>query len=207
MNSLYIFLQAIVVGFAIAAPVGPIGVLCIKRTLSSGFLAGLATGFGASFAGSVYAAIIAFGITALTALLTNNIFVIKLVGGALLVFLGIQEMRTKVSFSAVTVGNRLRPLQLITTAFFIALANPMTLLGYLGLVPALAAEFCCTPAQAATMICGLFTGSMLWWISLSGLVSSFRHRLSDKALQVIGISSGIVLIGFGLFVFISALIA
>lgn len=207
MESLIIFFQAMLIGFAIAAPVGPIGILCIKRTLSGGFFAGLATGFGSAAAGATYGSIIAFGITAITTLLVSNMFLIKLVGGAVLVLLGVRELRMKVVLSSTNAGNNSSPVRLVSSAFLIAITNPMTLLGYLGLVPALAGEFCCTPTQATVMILGLFSGSMSWWITLSTLVSVVRHRLSANMLQTIGILSGLVLIGFGLFVFIGALVA
>lgn len=207
MSAFVIFLQALFVGFAIAAPVGPMGILCIKRTLAGGFWAGFVTGLGSALAGATYGALIAFGITAITTLLVSNMFLIKLIGGTVLVLLGVRELRMKVVLSFPSASKNSSFVELISSAFLIAITNPLTLIGYLGLVPALAGEMCCTSTQAAVMLGGLFTGSISWWITLSALVSILRHRLSVKALHVIGVLSGAILIGFGLFVFIGALVA
>lgn len=207
MSSLIIFLQAMVVGFVIAAPVGPIGILCIKRTLMTGFWAGIVTGLGSALAGATYGTLVVFGLTAITSFITSEIFWIKLFGGVLLMILGARELwslqRHTLSFANTDHTTLMRSL---STAFVVALSNPMTLIGYFSMVPALAANFCCTPAQGVVLVGGIFTGSLSWWLLLSSIVTITRRRLPQKFLNMINIGSGIVLIGFGLFVFMSALV-
>ena len=90
-----VFLRAFLIGISIAAPVGPIGVLCIRRTLSNGKLAGFLSGMGAATADMVYGAIAAFGLTFITNLLVENAFWLKLVGGLFLLYLGIKTFLEK----------------------------------------------------------------------------------------------------------------
>ena len=87
---LSLFIKGLIIGFAIAAPVGPIGVLCIQRSLHNGFKIGLMTGLGAAFADGSYGLIAGFGLTALSSLLINHQFLIRLVGGLFLIYLGIK---------------------------------------------------------------------------------------------------------------------
>lgn len=207
MNSLFIFLQAMVVGFAIAAPVGPIGILCIKHTISAGFWAGIVTGLGSALAGATYGTLVVFGLTAITTFVTSEIFWVKLIGGLLLMFLGMRELRSSQRLIPVNHTEHATLANSLGTAFIIALSNPMTVIGYFSMVPALAANFCCTPAQGVVLVGGIFAGSMSWWLLLSSLVATTRRRLPQKFLNLINKGAGIVLIAFGFFVFISALLS
>jgi len=204
MNSFFIFLQAMVVGFAIAAPVGPIGILCIKRTLSGGFWSGMVTGLGSSIAGALYGTLVVFGITATTAFIASEIFWIKLLGGFVLIMLGVRELwvlrNHTLSFTPAESSTLLKALG---SAFFIALSNPMTVIGYFSMVPVLAANFCCTPAQGAVLVSGIFAGSMAWWLLLSAGIATTRRRISPTVLSLINRGAGVILIGFGLFILIS----
>lgn len=207
MNSFFIFLQAMVVGFAIAAPVGPIGILCIKHTISSGFWAGIVIGLGSALAGATYGTLVVFGLTAITTFVTSKIFWVKLIGGILLMILGIRELRSSQRFVSVNHTQESTLAHSLGTAFIIALSNPMTLIGYFSMVPALAANFCCTPAQGVILVGGIFAGSMSWWLFLSSLIATTRRRLPQTFLNLINKGAGVILIAFGFFVFMSALLS
>jgi threonine/homoserine/homoserine lactone efflux protein len=206
MTTVPIFFQAMAVGFVIAAPIGPMGVLCIKRTLTNGFWCGLATGLGAASGGAVYGILVAFSITSITAFLTSKMLSIKLIGGGLLAILGVRELY---SHKNLVVGGseHLSFAKALGSAFLVALTNPIGLISFLSIIPALVESLCCTPMQAVILVSGIFTGSITWWLILSTIISRTKRHLSVNQLQIIRVLSGIVLICFGLFISFKALVS
>ena len=191
-----LFLRAFIIGISIAAPVGPIGVLCIRRTLANGKAAGFISGLGAASADMVYGAIAAFGLTAITGLLVENAFWLRILGGVFLLYLGVKTFLEKPSDKAAQAaqGNLL---SMYTTTFFLTITNPMTILSF-------AAIFAGTMlgnemGNPLVMVAGVFTGSAVWWLGLSLGVGIVRERLTHIHMAWINRISGAVIIVFGLF--------
>lgn len=195
-ESISLFLRALLIGISIAAPVGPIGVLCIRRTLANGKLAGFASGMGAASADMVYGAVAAFGLSAVTGLLVENALWLKIIGGIFLLYLGMRTFVEKPSDKpAQASANGLSSMYLST--FFLTITNPMTILAF-------AAIFAGTmlgekSGSPLLMVAGVFTGSAAWWLTLSFGVEVLRDRLNQTHMAWVNRFSGIVIIAFGVY--------
>ena len=192
-----IFLRGLLLGLSIAAPVGPIGVLCIRRTLGAGIVSGIVSGLGAALADSLYGAVAAFGLTTLSALLLTYSDGFRLGGGLFLLYLG---GKTFIARPAAVVprndaAGRLRD---FSSALFLTLTNPMTILSFTAIFAGLGFGGGQNGLHlAGWLVGGVFSGSLLWWVLLSSLVGRFRHRLDSAAFRLINRASGIILLGFG----------
>jgi threonine/homoserine/homoserine lactone efflux protein len=192
-----VLLQGVAVGLSIAAPVGPIGVLCIRRTLSEGRLAGLVSGLGAATADAVYGCIAAFGLSLVTELLVGQEVWLRLVGGLLLCILGVKTLFSPAAREAAQVrGTGL--VGAYASTFALTLTNPMTVLSFAAILSGLGVAEKNTGA-AALLVLGVLLGSALWWLMLSTLVSLVKGCLSLRALSWINRLSGTVILAFGLY--------
>jgi putative LysE/RhtB family amino acid efflux pump len=197
--------KGLVLGFSIAAPVGPIGVLCFRRALDQGFWPAVAGGLGTAVADAAYAAVAAFGITVISTLLLDYQRALAIVGGMALLWLGARALRTRPAERPASAGDRgLAPMFVAT--FLLTLANPSTILSFaavfagLGLIGAMRGT-----AAAGVLTLGVFAGSMLWWVLLSGTVSALRTRVPRTALVWVNRASGLLLGAFGIYVLGNAL--
>ncbi|MFZ5879891.1 MAG: LysE family translocator [Chloroflexota bacterium] len=193
-----ILLKGVLLGFSIAAPVGPIGVLCIRRTLTDGRAAGLVSGLGAASADAFYGCIAAFGLTFISDLLISQQLWLKLVGGAFLCYLGIRTLLTKPAQEAASAqGTGL--LGAYTSTLFLTLTNPMTILSFVAIFAGLGiASTRADYASAALLVLGVFLGSALWWLLLSGGVGLLRNRFNAQAMTWVNRISGTVILAFGI---------
>jgi len=195
-----IFLRAFLIGISIAAPVGPIGVLCIRRTLSNGKLAGFLSGMGAATADMVYGAIAAFGLTVITNLLVENAFWLKLIGGLFLLYLGIKTFFEKPADRAAQ-AKQGGYFSMYLSTFFLTITNPITILSF-------AAIFAGTMigqniGSPLLMVAGVFAGSASWWLALSFGVGLMRDKLNQTHMTWINRISGTIIILFGIFALIN----
>ncbi len=190
-------IKGLVIGLAIAAPVGPIGVLCIRRTLAEGRLVGLLTGMGAATADGVYGAIAGFGLTAVTDLLIGHGPWLGIVGGLFLCYLGVRIFTA----APVESAGPAHPGALFATfssTFALTLTNPTTILSFVAIFAGLGLGNTGGDYFAASlMVAGVFVGSALWWVGLSGAVSIFRVRVGRRAMRAINRLSGLLIGGFG----------
>jgi threonine/homoserine/homoserine lactone efflux protein len=196
MTSEYL-LKGLLIGVAIAAPVGPIGLLTIRRTLASGWAAGFATGMGAATADAVYGAIAAFGLTAISALLVEQQGVLRLLGGLFLIYLGVQ---TFCAAPAATPGGDARAAGIAMawgSAVLLTLTNPATILSFVAVFAGLGLAAAEAMSDAALMVAGVFFGSAAWWLILSSVVMRVRHRLAARHLRWINWACGTALIAMG----------
>jgi threonine/homoserine/homoserine lactone efflux protein len=198
--------KGLVLGFSIAAPVGPIGVLCFRRALDQGFWPAAAGGLGTAVADAAYAAVAAFGITVISTLLLDYQRALAIVGGMALLWLGARAFRTRPAERPASADDRgLAPM--FAATFLLTLANPSTILSFaavfagLGLVGATRGG-----AAAGVLTLGVFAGSMLWWILLSGMVSALRTRVPRTALVWVNRVSAFLLGAFGVYVLGNALV-
>ncbi len=192
------FLKGLLIGFSIAAPVGPIGLLCIQRTLSRGRLHGLVTGLGAAGADAVYGCVAGFGITAVTGLLLGGQEWIRLFGGFFLCWLGARTFFSNPPERAAEASGSGLAASWLST-FFLTLANPMTILSFVAVFAGLGITGANGDWRAAlALVAGVFLGSALWWLLLSGGVSLAGKRMGSGALVLVNRASGAVIAVFGL---------
>jgi threonine/homoserine/homoserine lactone efflux protein len=190
------FFRGLVIGFSIAAPVGPIGVLCVRRTLADGRAIGLAVGLGAAAADAVYGAVAGFGLTAVSSLLVRQQGVLRLVGGLFLCYLGVRTILARPADRAARAGGA-GLLGAFTSTFGLTLMNPATILSFVAVFAGLGIAGTGSWREATILVAGVFLGSALWWLLLSGVVSALRSRLHLSALRWVNRLSGAVLLAFG----------
>jgi len=198
------FLRGLAIGFSIAAPVGPIGVLCIRRTLAEGRLCGFASGLGAATADAVYGCVAGFGLTAVSDLLVSQQTGLRLIGGLFLVYLGVKSFFARPAGSAATPNGGALAGAYAST-FLLTLTNPMTILSFAAVFAGLGLGGGATNyAGAALLVLGVFLGSALWWLCLSGGVGLFREKLNDDHFRWVNRISGTIIAGFGLLALLSS---
>jgi threonine/homoserine/homoserine lactone efflux protein len=190
-------LQGGIIGLSIAAPVGPIGVLCIRRTLTEGRLAGLVSGLGAATTDAFYGSIAGFGLTAISGLLVSQQAWLRLVGGLFLCYLGVKTLLARPAQQAAAVRGR-GLWQTYASTLFLTLTNPMTILSFAAIFAGLGlARTHGDYASAAMLVLGVFLGSAAWWLLLSSSVDAFRAKFPTAGLLWVNRVSGVIILGFG----------
>lgn len=193
-----LLLRGLLIGFSIAAPVGPIGALCIRRTLANGRAAGLVSGLGAASADAIYGCVAGFGLTFISGMLLSQQVWLKLIGGAFLCYLGVRTLMARPAEQAAKAGGA-GLLGAYASTFILTLTNPTTILSFLAVFAGLGlASAAGDYGQAALLVLGVFAGSALWWLLLSGGVSLLRARLNTEALVWVNRASGIIIMAFGI---------
>lgn len=200
---IHFLLKGLIIGFSIAAPVGPIGVLCIRRTLANGRAAGLLSGLGAATADALYGCVAGFGLTLISSFLVNQQSWIRLIGGTFLCYLGVKTLLTKPAQEPAVVKNKGLPGAYAST-FFLTLTNPMTILSFAAIFAGLGlASVKNSLSSSGILVLGVFCGSAAWWLLLSGVVGFFREKFGFKAMQWVNRISGLILLGFGMYALVS----
>lgn len=220
--ALSFFLKGLIIGFSIAAPVGPIGVLCVRRTLADGRAAGFVSGLGAATADATYGAIAGFGLTFVSGLLLGHQAWFRVAGGAFLIYLGVRTFTAKPTTERPTTEGPSRTgadlLRAYASTFLLTLTNPLTILSYAAVFAALglangtgghaqAGGYAVAGgyARAGALVAGVFLGSAAWWLILSGSAGVARSRVGPSGMRWINRLSGCIITAFGLAAFISLL--
>jgi arginine exporter protein ArgO len=223
-TSTQLILSGLVIGVLIAAPVGPVNIVCIQRTLERGFWGGLAAGLGAVFADGIIAAVAAFGVTAISGVMSSYEQEIQLVGGLIIIIFGLKLYTAKPKLVAQKrtnwaqlrrivdwVPERLRPAlrfqiwrilphaSVIPQTFFLTITNPGAILGLFAIVGGLGSVIggFRNYVEALTLVVSVMLGSLLWWAVLSRLIEKLRHKLTENRLKVINQVAGLGLLVFG----------
>jgi threonine/homoserine/homoserine lactone efflux protein len=194
---LSLLLRGMVIGLAIAAPVGPIGVLCIRRTLAEGRVVGLVSGLGAASADAIYGMIAAFGLSSVLSLLTGLSFWTRLLGGLFLIYLGLRTLRERPAEHAAPVSSA-GLLGAYGSTLLLTLTNPATILSFVAIFAGLGLGTTAGGGEAALLVGGVFLGSAGWWLLLSGGVSLVRDRISPRSLRWINVAAGVIILSFGI---------
>lgn len=195
--------KGLVIGFSIAAPVGPIGMLCIRRTLGNGRVAGLLSGLGAATADAIYGCIAGFGVVFVSTILLTQQVWLRLVGGLFLCYLGARTFLASPE-ERISATNPLGLAGIYLSTFFLTLTNPMTIISFAAIFAALGAgNTSASYISAVTLVVGVFVGSALWWLILSSIVSLFRSKLQPGWLKWVNRLSGLVILGFGVLAILS----
>lgn len=203
MENLTFLLRGFIIGFSIAAPVGPIGILCIQRTLRYGRMTGFISGLGAATADAIYGMVAGLGLTAISGLLLSQGSLLRLAGGVFLCYLGIRTFleRPASGGQAAAEGSANLPLKnAYATTVALTLTNPMTILSFTAIFAGLGlAAGGSTWASALALVLGVFFGSASWWLTLSFVSGLFRQKLGTPGgLRWINRISGAVILGFGI---------
>jgi threonine/homoserine/homoserine lactone efflux protein len=215
---LELFLRGVAIGFAVAFALGPIGLLVIRRTIERGWRYGFLSGTGVATADATYAAIAAFGLTAVSELLVGIDRWLGILGGVVLLVLAVRALRAATSigrpgdpdaFSGVSdategsgaagmeVGARGGPLVAWATMVGLTLANPATILSFAALFASIGAGTG-GAAGATAVTAGVFLGSVAWWALLTGIVAGVRARMTPSVVRWLNVASALVIGGFGL---------
>lgn len=193
----------IAIGIAVAAPIGPVNLIVIRRTLRFGSLVGFLSGAGAAVGDGIFAAIAGFGLTAAIEFVVRHEQTLQLVGGIFLIVLGLHTFRAhphlgdegpeKLSGATARVA---------ATTFVLTITNPATMLGFIAIFGGISGFTAQgqSYAHAATLVGSVFGGSALWWAGLSGFVSLFRQRMNDRLLEIVNHVSGGLITIFGVVV-------
>ncbi|PZV08624.1 MAG: lysine transporter LysE [Leptolyngbya sp.] len=190
-------LKGMGLGLAIAVPVGPIGLLCIRRSLTQGQLMGLVTGLGAATADGIYGSIAGFGLTAVADLLVSHTHAMQLIGGIFLCYLGFITLRAAPATEAAKISSRGLWGAYVST-LFLTLTNPATILSFIAIFAGLGLVGTRQSWGASlTLIIGVFLGSALWWLCLSWGVTLFSQRLTPQRLKWLNRLAGAAIFGFG----------
>jgi len=194
-----LFLKGLILGFSIAAPVGPIGLLCINRALLLGGRFGFASGLGAATADAIYGSLAAFGLGVISRFLVAQHAWIHLAGGIFLAYLGIRGLISKPTVRAADApASGLIWHYLSTLA--LTLTNPMTILSFVAVFAALGVAHTANVYVSGTFtVLGVFLGSSLWWLSLTLFVTLARRKFDTRMIQQIGRFSNLVILGFGVY--------
>ena len=201
------FIKGLILGFSIAAPVGPIGILCIKRTLAYGRLSGFISGLGATTADCFYGVVAAFGLTTISNIFLNQQFWFRLIGGLFLLYLGIKTFLSKPSEKQISDEKKHNLIHHYISVVFLTITNPTTILSFAAMFAGLGlGNMNNNFLTALSMVVGVATGSMAWWLILSEGVSLLRKKINTTRLTRINQFSGVIIISFAAFALMGILI-
>jgi threonine/homoserine/homoserine lactone efflux protein len=202
MNGAF-FLHGLLIGLSVAAVVGPMSILCMQRTLRGGYLYGMISGLGIATADALYGSVAAFGLTVIGAVLVHHQGWLHLCGGLFLIYLGIKAVFSKPAARAVAAQAH-NLLGAYVSTFLLTITNPLTILSFAAIFAGLGVGSASQGILPAILVvCGVFSGSSLWWFLLTSSISALRKRLSAPWLMWINRLSGAVLTLFGLAVLLS----
>jgi threonine/homoserine/homoserine lactone efflux protein len=204
------FLKGILIGLAIAMPVGPIAIILMKTTLAHGRKAGFAVGAGAACADTIYAMIGVFGVVLVLGFLEAHSVGIRIIGGSVLICMGAKNIwshsEKDVQANVKPMGSKI--IKDFVSSFFLTLTNPATIVAFIAIFAALGIK--AGPGgdatEAALVVAGVFSGSLLWWLILTLSIAYFRSRVTAKLLHKINVFSGVAIILFGVAAMLSAVV-
>ncbi len=192
------FFHGTVLGFSIAAPVGPIGLLCIRRAVTHGRMAGFVSGLGAAAADTLYGLVAALGLTAVTEFMLGHRLWFQGAGGVFLGCLGWRIMRGTATVMPAAAAPAPNLAAAFGSTFVLTVLNPMTIVAFLGAFAGLSMQADTARGAAFFLVAGVFTGSTLWWLILSQIAGGLRDRLRPALLHRINQAAGAVVVIFGL---------
>ena len=191
-----LFLKGLAFGFLLAASVGPMWLLCFRRTIEQGALAGFVSGLGIAVADGLYGAVAAFGLTAISGVLFEYSFWIGLTGSVFLLYLGVKTLLSRPELNASSASSAGLAQGFLST-LGLTLANPPTILAFVAIFAGLGLASSSDYGAASLVVLGVFLGSASWWIVLAAGAGWLRNRIGPALLRTINIVSGLTILGFG----------
>jgi threonine/homoserine/homoserine lactone efflux protein len=202
-----LFIQGIIIGIALAAPIGPIALICIQRTLAEGRLHGIISGIGVATADACYAAVVAFGLALISDFLLARQWFFRLFGGIVLIGVGIRIFLSKPPDTTVKPEHE-SFFRDYYTMLALTTANPLTILFFTIIIPAFSVVIGETSSVSpALFVIGVFIGEGLWWICLCGILGSMRTYLNRVRLSLINRLAGLFIAIFGVAMIVSLFIS
>lgn len=202
MKAIELLIRGVLAGLIIAAPVGPVNVICVQRTIAKGWRSGLISGLGSAVADSIYGAIAAFSITFVIRILIREEFWIRLAGGSLLILIGVLYYFKQPQ--SIEEQERQSERTEFVSTFLLTLTNPTTVLSFLIVLSAVGLASNENWWLTSLIVAGIFCGSMLWWIILTATVNHFRKRFSDRTMLWMNRVAGLAIGAFGLITILSS---
>ena len=190
-----LLLKGLAFGFLLAAAVGPMWVLCLRRTLASGPLVGLASGLGIALADGFYGAVAAFGLTAISGFLLAHAFWIGLLGAAFLIYLGLRTLFASPHIKEQSEAPLSLPAALLST-LGLTLTNPPTIVAFAAIFAGLGLVSSADYGAAALIVAGVFAGSAAWWVILALAAGKLRNRIGPRLFRAVNIVAGVSILGF-----------
>jgi threonine/homoserine/homoserine lactone efflux protein len=200
-----VLLKGVVIGFSLAAPIGPVGMMCIRRTLTHGHLRGFVSGLGAAVADSVYAIIAAFGITLISNFIIAEEYWIRLVGGVLLILLGLRTILVHPIETSPKNGLNGHASAFVSM-FFLTFTNPMTMFAFAVVFAGIGAGSTVGAGNTLTaslLVAGVFLGSALWFLLITSAVHFYKDRFKLWGLKIVNVISGSFILVCGIIVLAS----
>lgn len=189
-------LKGVLIGLSVAAPVGPMSMLTMRRAIDRGLAAGLVSGLGIALADATYGAIAAFGLTSLSDLLIDHQRIIRVAGGFALLFIAVRILRgarQPVEARSETAASQ-GLARVVGTMFVLTLSNPTTILSFAAIFGGLGLSLGSSTPESLLLVSSVFAGSMLWWLVLCGLLARVRHRLTPAWIARIDLAAGVVIL-------------
>lgn len=207
MDHFWLIASGIVIGVMVAAPIGPVNLICIRRTLAYGVPNGFVSGLGAAAGDAVFAAVIAFGLTAVSQLIEGFGWGLQLAGGVILLVFGFRTFFAEPTTAAVRDGRAITDRRsglpgAMASTFALTVTNPATLLAFIGLFGGLGAVAGRegTWMTALVLVAAVFVGSSLWWLALTSFTGLFHGQLNQHRMRRINQASGVIIGAFGFIV-------
>lgn len=192
-----LYLKAIGVGIAIAAPIGPMSLLCMRRTLTHGWCHGLAIGGGIAIGDATYGMVAALGLAGVSRFMLTYEKPLHIAAGLFLIYLGLKTFWASHANEAVEIAPSRGLPRDLATSLLLTLTNPPTIIMFAAVFTALAPAEGLEVGAALSTVAGVFTGSLLWWCLVVGLVTGFRHAIGQSARTWIDRAAGATLACFG----------
>ncbi len=200
-----VLLKGIIIGFSLAAPIGPVGIMCIRRTLTHGHLRGFVSGLGAATADAVYAIVAAFGITLISNFIVQQEYWIRLVGGILLVILGVRTLVRQPKEESPRNGINGHASAFVSM-FLLTFTNPMTLFAFAVVFAGIGAGTVVGGGDTLTasfLVAGVFAGSALWFLVITSVVHFYKDKFKLRGLKIVNFIAGSFILLCGIVVLIS----
>jgi threonine/homoserine/homoserine lactone efflux protein len=193
-------MRGLAIGLAVAIPVGPIALLCMRRTLERGFLIGFGTGLGAAIADLFYASIAAFGISAVEEMLLKYRTSLSFIGGIFLLILAARTAAGKGAMERELNPSTGSAVTAFASGFVLTATNPLTVLGFVAIFAGFGVGQGLTDtSRAVSLVTGVMAGSILWWLILNGIVARIRHFFAPRTLQRVNLAAGALIAAFGFY--------
>lgn len=199
--SLILLYKGLILGFSVAAPVGPIGILCINRTINKNYMSGLVSGLGAASADLIYGLIAGLGLTVISNFLISQKLWIQCIGLVFLFYLGVKTLLKKKAEVKFSKKQNIGLLKDYFSTFVLTITNPITILFFLAVFSGLGLSNPENEKLATIpLVIGVFLGSAIWWFLLSGLTYKLKNKINSKILKAIDFVSGIIILAFAMFI-------
>ena len=195
----------VIIGFAVAVPIGPVGIICIQKTITRSRLSGLLPGFGAAIADALLASVAAFSITVIFSFITDQQFLLRIVSSLFLLILGIFGLIRKESKEEIKKETAISLIDEFFSGFFLTITNPLTAFFFFMSFATISSKIGNGVHIATTFVIGIFIGSCLWWLLLTFVADRIAHKISHEHIKKMNKWFAIILIIVGLFMLISVL--